>query len=88
MNDAHLCHYNHTFTRRPARLLKARLAFILMVCGLAAACVAPKRASLVIPRRCYKIDIQSFTQPCRQRADGKIVCNGVLVTASCIEVPR
>ena len=35
-------------------------------------------------RRCVRISIQSFTEPCAQRADGKIVCNGVVITANCV----
>lgn len=53
---------------------------------LAPGCVAPKRATLFVPRRCLKVDAQSFTRPCLQRSDGKLVCDGVVVTASCVEL--
>jgi hypothetical protein len=34
-----------------------------------------------------KVSVQSFTQPCLQRLDGKIVCDGVVITANCL-LPR
>ncbi len=77
--------YKLALVRRPAGSRKTRLALILIVCTLATGCVAPKRASFVVPRRCMKINVQSFTRPCVQRADGKLVCDGVVVTATCLE---
>jgi hypothetical protein len=77
--------YKLALARRPAGSRKTRLALILVGCTLATACVAPKRASFVVPRRCMKINVQSFTRPCVQRADGKLVCDGVVVTATCLE---
>ena len=63
-----------------------KLALTLMLCLLATSCVAPKRANLVVPRRCIKVEAASFTRPCTQRLDGKIVCDGVVVTATCMQV--
>ena len=57
----------------------------LLLLLLTAGCVAPKRSNLVYPRRCLTINAQSFTRPCRQRGDGKLVCDGVVVSASCVE---
>ena len=53
---------------------------------MATGCVTPKRTNLVIPRRCLKVDEQSFTRPCQERVDGKLVCDGVVVTATCLKV--
>jgi hypothetical protein len=72
--------------RSPAGLRTTEMALVLMFCGFATGCVAPKRASLIVPRRCLKVDAKSFTRPCVQRADGKLVCDGVVVTATCVEV--
>jgi len=76
---------NQSLLQGSASLRKAKLALILTVCIVATGCIAPKRASFVIPRRCMKINVQSFTRPCVQRADGKLVCDGVVVTATCVE---
>ena len=76
--------YKRALLRRPASSRKISLPLILIVCTLATGCVAPKRASFVVPRRCM-INVQSFTRPCVQRADGKLVCDGVVVTATCLE---
>lgn len=64
----------------------ARLALIMTIFILTTSCVAPKRANLIVPRRCLKVDAASFTRPCNQREDGKIVCDGVVVTATCLQV--
>ena len=68
--------------------MTAKLALVFVFCALATGCVAPKRASLVVPRRCLKLDTASFTRPCMQRTDGKLLCDGVVVTATCIEMNR
>ena len=73
--------------RSPAQPSVALVA-VLSLC-LATGCVAPKRAaSFVVPKRCIKVDAQSFTRPCKQLADGKIVCDGVVVTATCVQAAR
>ena len=56
--------------------------FLILTTG----CVTPKRASLVIPQRCVHVDAESFTRPCARRNDGKLVCDGVVVSAMCVEV--
>ena len=50
-------------------------------------CVHVRRPDFVIPLHCMMIRIQSFTQPCQRRADGKLVCNGVVITANCVAPP-
>jgi hypothetical protein len=62
-----------------------KLGLVITLCGLTTGCVAPKRATFVVPRRCLKVDVESFTRPCVQRADGKIVCDGVVLTATCVQ---
>jgi len=64
-------------------------AVFAALCVLTVGCVTtPKRpaSSLVVPSRCLKMTAESFTRPCAQRADGKLVCDGVIVTATCVEV--
>ena len=59
------------------------------ICVLIAGCAAPKHpvtASLVIPSRCINMTATSFTRPCAQQADGKILCDGVVITATCSAV--
>ena len=65
-----------------------RLAVCVLSCFWTAGCVAPKRANFVIPQRCIGISAQSFTRPCSQRLDGKLVCDGVVITAKCVEAPQ
>ena len=61
-----------------------RIGSILLI--LTTGWVAPKRASLVIPQRCIHVNAESFTRPCARRSDGKLVCDGVVVSAMCVEV--
>jgi hypothetical protein len=50
-------------------------------------CLHERHSGYVIPARCMKVSVQSFTQPCVQRLDGKFVCDGVVITANCL-LPR
>ena len=77
--------YKRALLRGLACLRKASLALVVTICTLATGCIAPKRANFIVPGRCMKINVQSFTRPCVQRADGKLVCDGVVVTATCVE---
>lgn len=87
MKATSIClNHRSLFLRWTAMLRTLEIAILLMLFGLATGCVAPKRASFVIPRQCLKVDQQSFTRPCAQRVDGKLVCDGVVVTATCIKV--
>jgi hypothetical protein len=64
---------------------KARLVFVSLVAGLLSeGCLPPRREAFIIPTHCVKIGVESFTQPCTQRANGKLVCNGVVITANCV----
>jgi hypothetical protein len=70
------------------RLVTSRRAMlfsvIAVVCLSSGACLAPRRMGFMIPAHCLKIGVESFTQPCTQRTDGKLVCNGVVITANCV----
>lgn len=68
--------------------LLCMLAVTAAISILAIGCVAPKRAALVVPSRCLQVKPESFTRPCMQRSDGKLTCDGVVVTATCIEVAQ
>jgi hypothetical protein len=61
---------------------------VLVIALLLGGCITPKRTNLIVPARCMKVDSQSFTRPCTQRADGKLLCDGVVVTATCVRVSR
>ena len=64
---------------------KATLVFVGPMAGLfSEGCLPPRREAFIIPAHCVKIGVESFTQPCRQRANGKLVCNGVVITANCV----
>jgi hypothetical protein len=81
-------HSQGRIVRRDASFQATRLVLVLTLCIVALGCVAPKRATFTVPRRCVKVEAQSFTRPCQQRPDGKLLCDGVVVTAQCLEVPR
>jgi hypothetical protein len=51
-------------------------------------CVHAHSARFIIPARCVGVNIQSFTEPCVPRDDGKLVCNGVVITANCVTSPE
>jgi hypothetical protein len=50
-------------------------------------CVSARKAGMIIPARCVRVNVQSFTQPCSQRPDGKFVCDRVVISASCVAPP-
>jgi len=56
------------------------LLFLLCSTG----CVASKRAYLVIPVCCSRVNSESFTRPCASRTGGELVCDGVVVTPNCV----
>lgn len=62
------------------------LALLLLLGGGTTGCLAPRRSTLFIPRRCMTVNVDSFTKPCTQRADGKLVCDQVVITASCVQL--
>ncbi len=77
---------NNKLASLDCKTLRSGTVALLLAClSLATDCVGPKRAAFVVPKRCIKVDTQSFTRPCTQRADGKLLCDGVVVTATCIE---
>jgi hypothetical protein len=60
-----------------------KIGLVAALC-LLSGCVHVRNPRYIVPSRCIAINIRSFTQPCQQHADGKIVCNGVVITASCL----
>ena len=76
-----------TYTRLRAHQLRDRVVVLTIgFCSLLSGCAVPKRAHLVVPSRCMKLSATSFTRPCTQRPDGKLLCDGVVVQASCMKV--
>ncbi len=64
---------------------RAMLFSVIVVVGLSSgACLAPRRTAFMVPAHCLKIGVESFTQPCTPRTDGKLVCNGVVIIANCV----
>ena len=61
----------------------SRIVLLAALCSLTG-CLHVRHSRYVIPAHCVRVSIQSFTQPCAQRSDGKIVCDGVVITASCL----
>lgn len=62
------------------------LVLAIVFCSLWSGCAMPKRVHLVVPSSCMKLNATSFTRPCTQRPDGKLICDGVVVQASCMKV--
>ena len=50
-------------------------------------CMSVRHSGFVIPARCVRVSVQSFTRPCTERPDGRFVCDGVVITASCVAPP-
>ena len=61
----------------------SRIVLLAALCSLSG-CLHVRHSRYVIPAHCVRVSIQSFTQPCAERSDGKIVCDGVVITASCL----
>ena len=59
------------------------LAVLISLTG----CLHERHSGLVIPAQCVRVSVQSFTPPCAGLPDGKFVCNGVVITASCLAPP-
>jgi hypothetical protein len=47
-------------------------------------CMSARHSGFVIPARCVRVSAQRLTRPC---PDGKFVCDGVVITASCVAPP-
>ena len=65
----------------------ARAAFLLFVMA-SGGCIRAHRTNFQVPVRCMEVTADSFTGPCNQRRDGKIVCDKVVVTASCVQAGK
>src|SRR5882724_12635688 len=59
-----------------------RCLLLFLLCSTG--CVASKRAYLVIPVCCSRVNSESFTRPCASRTGGELVCDGVVVTPNCV----
>ena len=62
--------------------MKKTLILALFLTG----CAPKHPARLVIPRECAVVTIASFTKPCEELKDGKILCDGVIIKATCTRV--
>jgi len=54
-------------------------------CVSAMGCAVQKRPNVIVPNQCIRLNAESFTRPCEQRADGKLLCDRVVVTATCVQ---
>jgi hypothetical protein len=78
-------HKGGILMKQPAGLRKIRAAGLAVLLFAAEGCVHPPRFTLIVPGRCARITVQSFTRPCTQMKDGKMLCDGVVVNATCSE---
>ena len=60
---------------------------VLVILVSLTGCMSARHSGFVIPARCVRVSVQSFTRPCMERPDGKFVCDGVVITASCVAPP-
>ncbi len=60
---------------------------LLAVLASLTGCLSARHTGMIIPARCVRVNVQSFTQPCSQRPDGKFVCDRVVISASCVAPP-
>jgi hypothetical protein len=51
-------------------------------------CMQPRHSRFQVPVACLHFTAESFTGPCKERNDGKIICDKVVVTARCIQVGK
>jgi hypothetical protein len=51
-------------------------------------CMRPHHTEFQVPVSCIQFTADSFAGPCRERGDGKIVCERVVVTASCVQANK
>jgi len=73
---------------RPCHRFSSHRAYcaLLLLLVPAASCVQPHHLrEFAVPLRCLQFTADSFTGPCRERPDGKIVCDKVVVTATCMK---
>ena len=70
--------------KRGGRVATACLITLAAALVVSTGCIHVRPAQFVIPARCVAMKIQSFTEPCLQRDDGKLICNGVVITATCV----
>ena len=59
--------------------------FIVFLSLSAADCAVRRRVNIVVPQRCIHLNAESFTRPCEQRRDVKLVCDRVVVSATCVQ---
>ncbi len=64
-----------------------KIAGLLLLLFPAGGCVHASHLKFIVPSRCAKVSIEDFTRPCHQLADGKLLCNAVVVSVSCIQAP-
>jgi hypothetical protein len=62
-------------------------AVLLVLLGLCTGCIQPHQ-HFQVPLACLQFTADSFTGPCNQRDDGKIVCEKVVVTATCLQAGK
>ncbi len=64
-----------------------KIAGLLLLLFPAGGCVHASHFKFIVPPRCAKVSIEDFTRPCHQLADGKLLCNAVVVSVNCIQGP-
>ncbi|MGH9503953.1 MAG: hypothetical protein ACRD20_13970 [Terriglobales bacterium] len=69
------------------RVVEMSKILLLIVSVSLTGCLHERSAGFVVPAHYVRVNVQSFTRPCVQLVDGKIVCDGVVITASCLQAP-
>jgi hypothetical protein len=67
-------------------MVMSRIELLAVLISLTG-CLHVRHPGFVIPARCVRVSVQSFTQPCSGLPDGRFVRNGVLIAASCTAPP-
>ena len=67
-------------------MVMSRIGLLAVLISLTG-CLYVRHPGFVIPARCVRVSVQSFTKPCSELRDGRFVCNGVLIAASCTAPP-
>lgn len=69
-----------------SRVVMSKIMLLAVLASLTG-CLSTRPTGMIIPARCVRVSVQSFTQPCSQRPDGKFVCDRVVISASCVAPP-
>jgi hypothetical protein len=80
--------FAHACEAARQNIASALAAIALVACALPSiGCMQPHR-EFQVPFSCLQFTAASFTGPCHERPDGRIVCDKVVVTATCMQANK